>query len=322
MFIKSLMSGMHQNAKKVSQESKRAYLTCLADIIWCGIVYGASPNNYNKFDFYRIDATKRATYVTNRISNRMIQKYNHPDYRPLFEDKDVFAEKFSDVFRRDWLLFPNCTQQAYKSFVANKSRFICKPLDGSQGLGIEVIDGHIPSYQELVDRLSGNSYILEEYIVQHEALDAYYADAINCIRIITVLKNGKVYPVVANITFSAGHQIANASFGGITCEIDISTGEVVTDGGAYGHQLYKNHPCTNVPFKGFVIPYWDKILTMLDDIGSRIPEVGYVGWDVAIAQDGPIVIEGNTSPGYTFFQIPQLLPNQIGVMDKYAPFLD
>lgn len=321
MIIKELINGIHQTAKKVSGENKGAYLKYLADIICCGLVYGASPNNYYKFDFYRIGAKKRATYVTNRISNRMIRKYNQQDFRPIFEDKDKFAEKFADVFRRDWVVFPDCTPEAYERFTEGKTRFICKPLGGAQGIGIEVIDDGIPSYDALKQRLNNCSYILEEYIDQHDALAAYYPDAINCIRIITVYKDGKVYPVVANITYSAGHQLANASFGGITCEIDMATGEVITDGGAYGHVLYENHPVTGIPFKGFMIPYWQEILHMLDDIASRVPEVGYVGWDVAIAKDGPMIIEGNTSPGYTFFQIPQLLPDQIGTMEQYAPFL-
>lgn len=319
-FVKTVISGIHQTAKKVSKENKRSYLSNLLDIVWCGLYYGASPNNYYKFDFYRIGHKKRKTYVTNRISNKMIRLYNQNSHRPVFEDKASFAKVFSDVFRRDFLVYPNCTEQEYEAFIQGKTRFICKPLNGAQGLGIEVIKDQIPSYDELAGILKGD-YILEEYITQHEQLDAYYKDAINCIRIITVYKDGKVYPVVANITYSAGHQVANASFGGITCEIDIKTGEVISDGGAYGHEQFENHPCTGVPFKGFVIPYWDDVLKMLDDIASRVPEVGYVGWDVAIAKDGPIVIEGNTSPGYTFFQIPQLLPDQIGTMDKYKPFL-
>lgn len=318
--IKRIIADSHQVAKRVSGQIKRPYLFVLLDIVFCGCVYGASPNNYEKFDFYLIKHNKRKTYVTNRISNKLIKKYNQNAYRPIFEEKDKFAEKFADVFKREWLVFPGCTEAEYEQFVKNKTRFICKPMGGAQGVGIQVFHNNIPTFEELSEHLVGK-YIIEEYITQHEKLDAYFADALNCIRIITVLKNGKVTPVVANITYSIGHQIANASFGGVTAEIDVQTGEVTTDGGVYGHQLFEKHPCTGMTFKGFMIPYWDEVLAMIDNMGKRVPQVGYIGWDIAISKDGPVVIEGNTSPGYTYFQIPQLLESRIGTLDKYRDFL-
>ena len=37
---------------------------------------------------------------------------------------------------------------------------------------------------------------------------------------------------------------------------------------------------------------------MVFEAAQRVPQVGYVGWDVAMAEDGPLLIEGNTMPGY------------------------
>ena len=34
----------------------------------------------------------------------------------------------------------------------------------------------------------------------------------------------------------------------------------------------------------------------------EVPEVRYVGWDVAITKNGPIIIEGNENPSYGLIQ--------------------
>ncbi len=34
-------------------------------------------------------------------------------------------------------------------------------------------------------------------------------------------------------------------------------------------------------------------LALLEDVVRRIPEIRYVGWDIAMTPDGPAVIEGN-----------------------------
>lgn len=318
--IKTAVYGVCKTAKKIRAQANKPYLVTVADIIWCAIRYGASPNNYYKFDFYKIGHDLRKTYVTHRISRRLIRKYNQKAYCAVFEDKAQFARKFADRFRRDFMEFPGDGEEAYRRFTEGRTRFICKPLGGAQGQGIAIVDGRVPTFRELADNLKGD-YILEAYIDQHEALDQYYDKAINCIRVVTICKDGKVTPIVANITYSTGHKVANASFGGITCLVDVQTGEVTTPGGAYGHILSDTHPCTGIPLQGFVIPHWNDVLEMVDDLARRIPQVGYVGWDIAISKDGPVVIEGNTSPGYTFFQIPQLLPGQVGTIEKYKPFL-
>ena len=35
---------------------------------------------------------------------------------------------------------------------------------------------------------------------------------------------------------------------------------------------------------------------------EKIPQIGYIGFDIAITKNGPILIEGNELPGYDLYQ--------------------
>ena len=65
------------------------------------------------------------------------------------------------------------------------------------------------------------------------------------------------------------------------------------------------------------LPFWKETLDLLRRASERVPSVGYIGWDVAITPDAPILIEGNTTPGYKYYQIPAHLENGIGNRAKY-----
>ncbi len=63
-------------------------------------------------------------------------------------------------------------------------------------------------------------------------------------------------------------------------------------------ELYEIHPFTKTKLVGFQIPFYAQAVEMVFEAAQRVPQVGYVGWDVAMAEDGPLLIEGNTMPGY------------------------
>ena len=52
-----------------------------------------------------------------------------------------------------------------------------------------------------------------------------------------------------------------------------------------------------------------------------VPNVKYVGWDVAITPTGPVIIEGNDYPGYDFWQQPEHTPDKIGLLPYYKNLL-
>ena len=67
---------------------------------------------------------------------------------------------------------------------------------------------------------------------------------------------------------------------------------------------FETHPLTGIPFMGFQVPLWDEALDMVRKAARKA--YGYnchwIGWDVAITPDGPVLVEGNNLPGYDMCQ--------------------
>lgn len=319
--VKKAFEQVLQVTEKICKENGGNKFFVILDIIVSIICYGASPNNYYYFGFYKIPAKKRKTYVTHRMSRKVIRKFNDSEKTLCFEKKEKFNEIFSDFTKREFLNLNSYTEEEFEKFfdaVKNDEKVIYKPSETAQGQGIIVIE--IQGKEELRERISSldKNAVLEQWIVQDKRISDVFADAVNCLRIITLLNKNKVYILAANITFgNKGDLIANASLNTLVCIPEIESGIVSTDARNIKGELFSEHPVSKIKFKGFEVPYWNEVLSMCEKAARRIPQVGYIGWDVAISPDGPVIIEGNTTPGYKFFQLSGLTHNQVGLKKRY-----
>ncbi|MBO5513265.1 MAG: hypothetical protein J5961_01580, partial [Mogibacterium sp.] len=67
------------------------------------------------------------------------------------------------------------------------------------------------------------------------------------------------------------------------------------------------------------VPYWQEIREMIDKASRVVPTVGFVGWDVAVMEDGPVLIEGNTYPASNNIQLPYV-PDHEGMKHVFDRF--
>ena len=59
----------------------------------------------------------------------------------------------------------------------------------------------------------------------------------------------------------------------------------------------------DVKFDNYKIPFFDKVSDLCIEAAKKIPEVNIIGWDVAITDNGPLIIEGNNGPGFDLIQV-------------------
>ena len=119
-YIKLYTKQLGDIAESVNKINGKRRFIIVADVIYSTLRYGASPNNYLNFEFYNLDSAKRNTYVTHRISENMIKKFNDNDYREIFEDKTQFAEVFKDYFGREWISLKDLEFDNFVKFIKNK----------------------------------------------------------------------------------------------------------------------------------------------------------------------------------------------------------
>ena len=56
---------------------------------------------------------------------------------------------------------------------------------------------------------------------------------------------------------------------------------------------FEYHPGSNIKMIGFQIPYYKEICDMITNAALVTKSLRFIGWDVAISKNGPILLEGN-----------------------------
>lgn len=72
------------------------------------------------------------------------------------------------------------------------------------------------------------------------------------------------------------------------------------------------HPDSHYPLVGVKVPNWEICCSSVIEAAKVVPQVQYVGWDVAIPENDVAIIEGNHDPGHDVVQMIE----QIGLYDE------
>jgi len=160
--------------------------------------------------------------------------------------------------------------------------------------------------QQLADLYSEvikSGFLFQETVIQHDALSKLNPFSLNTIRFDTFIdKEGKVDIMSGYIRMSINRKhVDNISSGGCQVGIDMSTGRLKKEGYStlsyYGVKVLRSHPITETVFENFEIPYFGRAKSLVLQAACLVPGLRIVGWDVAIGESGPILIEGNSDYG-------------------------
>lgn len=281
--------------------------------------YGITKDNYQNFisdyDYrylrhinnkYRVWMEDKITvkYICSEYSQFFPKYYYHVSVRngekriiPLMDLPDYCSNDLESIFE----------------LVKNEGALACKPQKGSQGQGFYKLSYHDGKYflnheeadREAILAILGNpdsQYLITEYIKQHHVINDIYAGAVNTLRIITFAKDGK-NPVIGNAYMRFGSEktgaVDNMGAGGMFVQVDMETGrfhngKIITENSILP---CKNHPDTNALLEGY-LPNWDIIKKGVIDLCKAMPQLEYLGFDVAITEDGMKLPEINRAPGY------------------------
>ena len=114
----------------------------------------------------------------------------------------------------------------------------------------------------------------------------------------------------------------NVDCGGMASRINIDTGRLSTVGADKQGNTFIKHPMTDTSIIGFQIPYWEEAKKMCMDAAQKIPQMRFIAWDVAITENGPTFIEGNSFPSHAIPQFAAHYPDGIGILPEFEKFID
>ena len=302
----------------VHERSGKNRLAIFLDMGWCFLRYGAGYYDYQIFQFYNLTPAQRKTYVTRFISKKFNMFMNDPDYCDIFDNKDTFYEVFKEFTGRSYLNLSKATKEDVAKFVEGKERIFCKPRSKTCGEGCERLNiADFASIDDLYDYLKSHDfYTIEDVIVNHPDVRRLYDNAVNSMRIITLLDDNKqvhILYIVQKIGLNGSIIDNNCMFS----PVDIETGKIkypAHSGDTTLGIVYTQHPNSGITIQGYQLPYVKEAVEMVRKAALKVPQVRYVGWDVAVTENGPIIIEGNTYCAHDFWQLPPHTPDKIGML--------
>lgn len=286
---------------------------------------GSSFKDYYKFRLYARTPEEQRTFLTLKVSEALIFKYNKdPEAAKTLLYKGRFAKKFNDLFHRVWFINRNLSYEDFLEKIDGIEDLICKPTASTQGKGVIKIHcgSGVEDKKEIYDRIMAmdRRMICEECIIQHPAIAAFNPASVNTIRVLTIVDSGICHHVYAGFRMGCGDIVDNFHAGGIIATVDVSTGITCMDAIDLDGTHYPLHPKSKLPTRGFAIPHWDQVLELTRQAALRMEGVGMVGWDVAVTENGVCLIEGNAEASYHIIQLPYV-DDGIGKRADFEQFL-
>jgi hypothetical protein len=189
---------------------------------------------------------------------------------------------------------------------ATRSVFL-KPVDGKQGYRCHRVDLASPDVDGLYAQTAAGRYLFEETLVQHPALGAIFPHSVNTVRVVTCTGPGEPPAAIAAVLrLGVGrYAVDNASQGGIFVGVDLETGRLLPFARRFfkhGGDVHAAHPDTGFRFDGFEIPHFRSVLATAEKATAHVPHP-LIGWDVAVTEAGPVIVEGNVVPDLPFVEI-------------------
>ncbi len=154
--------------------------------------------------------------------------------------------------------------------------------------------------EDKFDSLTNGYYVHTKIIEQHREINKIHDKSVSTIRIISLITSENHPEIIsAFMRFGVGYSVVdNSSSGGFFVGVNMNEGTLKKEGHYlldYGGKVVHEHPDSSFKFEGFKVPYFkeacEEVLKGVEVIPDR-----FIGWDVAITPNGPIIVEANSGP--------------------------
>jgi|LSQX01.1.fsa_nt_gb hypothetical protein len=299
---------IHRYNKFLTGKSRLPYLRLLS-ASW---QHGASFENYYELRFYQKTRAERRAWITASLRHELTRQVNDDNAVHVLKNKLHFANAFKDLLGRIYFSYQDLNSPVAKPSLPEK--IVIKHIFGQAGREVIFPTTSFDSCDKLRAYLENMSnchnldeYIIEEYITQHHQLSVLSPSSVNTLRIVTFYdeKDDNVDVWGVYLRLGVRGKTDNLATGGIAAVVS-KDGSIDKPAVAKDPFLgeFVFHPVTNERIVGFKVPYYKEAIMMVTEAARRIKEVKSIGWDVAITDNGPCLIEGNDNWCMTLLQIP------------------
>ena len=257
---------------------------------------------YHMFHLENRSAAEKKEYIPHSEEKSFIDRVNPIEIMDNFRDKAETYRLFRPYFKRDLVTVEDTPE--LREFCAKHNSFIRKERCGSLGRGAEILRDVTPETVLREAEGSGVEWILEELIAQHPYMAAVHPQSVNTVRITTMRLKDRVEIVHPFVKFGRGGSVVdNGGSGGLLLAVDAETGRCGQYAYTEGGESFDAHPDTGVCFGEMCMPRWQEAVALVRHLADRIPENRWTGWDLALTDDGWVLVEGNSHGAMVGWQL-------------------
>jgi acylphosphatase len=240
--------------------------------------------------------------------------------RRIFDDKLVFSAFLAAigintpvsrwVVAKDFALNPAGRRMPVSALIPllSSGRWFVKPRSGSGGRGAFMLDrgtviqanGSVETTDriDLLDHLKADKgFLVQDIVVQAGDYAVFSPSSLNTVRCLTYLgRSGKAEIAAASLRMGDGRSVVDND--GIYCGINLKTHRLLGPGlsddkDSFAAQVFERHPISGVVLPGYEISRLDDVFAVCRLAHEALGGPMTVGWDVAMTDSGPCIMEGN-----------------------------
>ncbi len=312
-----------------------AYLACknrkskrkiMSELIKEGIKRKCLPYHYFRYGLFE-EGTDRERYIPDTVFYEKILPVNNSDHI-LLDDKIIFEQlcranslpipEMHCYFKHGRFFFADGIEVETEECISylnnlETDKLILKHANfwhGGQGVfvfnrvGNEFVSDVFGKLDESLLKGSRNDWIIQAFCENHDDISHVFWNSFNTLRVLSQATESGPNILGAVMKFWVGeNQTDNATWWWVYAVVKKDgTLERV----AYDQNLktYTHHPDTWVEFASVKVPQFDQVQEVITRTSEVFDKTRVVWWDIWVTNDGPVIIEGNSSPGIALIQRP------------------
>ncbi|HEV8391087.1 MAG TPA: sugar-transfer associated ATP-grasp domain-containing protein [Dongiaceae bacterium] len=151
-------------------------------------------------------------------------------------------------------------------------------------------------------------FIIQQAVRNHHDLLDLGAGALSTVRLLSCRNEGGDYEATSaafRMSVDPASPVDNFHAGGVAAAVDIATGRLGPATGlgmAPDFKWHDRHPFSGGRITNRQLPMWRETIDLAVRAHRIFPDYALIGWDIAIVEDGPCLIEGNRGPDVDIHQ--------------------
>lgn len=142
-------------------------------------------------------------------------------------------------------------------------------------------------------------FLIESRLNPHEMLENIVPGVCSTVRLMTLVDSQGVNVVGATLRLGSGHgPTDNLCGGGVVAGIELESGRLCKVVSLAGDTptYFSSHPFSGVEVSGKILPDWAELVRLAVESARKLAFLPCIGWDIAITDNGPIIVEINSRP--------------------------